>query len=319
MDELASINALYSEAKSELDCNKADAQELIELREMKEDVARKEKGQAAIIENQAKRLEELEKLYRDEQVTRKRYFNQMEDMKGKIRVFCRLRPILQFEKDKGQSFALLLPDDLTIAHMWKDEKKPREYNFDTVFNPNCSQEMIFEDTKHLVQSAIDGYNVCIFAYGQTGSGKTFTIYGSPSDPGLTPRGVSELFKIIDRDSGKYTFQVTVYMLELYQDTLMDLLLPAQFKGDPPKLEIKKDLKGMVTVQGATTIEVTSAKQLMATLEGGQKMRHVASTHMNRESSRSHLVMSIIIETTNLQTQSVSKGKLSFVDLAGSER
>ena len=76
---------------------------------------------------------------------------------------------------------------------------------------------------------------------------------------------------------------------------------------------------MVTVQGATIVEVTSAKQLMATLEGGQKQRHVASTHMNRESSRSHLVMSIIIETTNLQTQSVSKGKLSFVDLAGSER
>jgi hypothetical protein len=77
-------------------------------------------------------LEELEKLYRDEQVTRKRYFNQMEDMKGKIRVFCRIRPILQFETDKGQQFALNLPDELTITHPWRDEKKPREYNFDMV-------------------------------------------------------------------------------------------------------------------------------------------------------------------------------------------
>jgi len=41
--------------------------------------------------------------------------------------------------------------------------------------------------------------------------------------------------------------------------------------------------------------------------------------MNRESSRSHLIMSIVIESTNLQTQNVTKGKLSFVDLAGSER
>ncbi len=44
---------------------------------------------------------------------------------------------------------------------------------------------VFEDTKHLVQSAVDGYNVCIFAYGQTGSGKTFTIYGTDDNPGET--------------------------------------------------------------------------------------------------------------------------------------
>jgi hypothetical protein len=47
---------------------------------------------------QAKRLDELEKLYREEQVTRKRAFNMMEDLKGKIRVYCRVRPILNFEK-----------------------------------------------------------------------------------------------------------------------------------------------------------------------------------------------------------------------------
>lgn len=81
---------------------------------------------------QAKRLDELEKLYKDEQVTRKRYFNTMEDMKGKIRVYCRVRPILNFETSKGQTFALALPDELTLTHLWKEEKKPREYNFDQV-------------------------------------------------------------------------------------------------------------------------------------------------------------------------------------------
>lgn len=57
---------------------------------------------------------------------------------------------------------------------------------------------VFEDTRHLVQSAVDGYNVCIFAYGQTGSGKTHTIYGGEGDPGLTPRGIHELFNVLDR-------------------------------------------------------------------------------------------------------------------------
>lgn len=61
-----------------------------------------------------------------------------------------------------------------------------------------------------------GYNVCVFAYGQTGSGKTFTIYGSAEKPGLTPRGVSELFKQIDADAGKSNYSVRLQMLELYQ-------------------------------------------------------------------------------------------------------
>ncbi|PNH02813.1 Kinesin-like calmodulin-binding protein [Tetrabaena socialis] len=326
MEELASINALYVEAKSEVDQSRADQSELDDLRELKADIERKEKQQAAIIDQQAKRLEELEKLYKDEQISRKRYFNMMEDMKGKIRVYCRVRPMLTFELDKGQSAALLIPDELSVSHMWKDEKKPREYSFDTVFQPGTSQDQVFEDTKHLVQSAVDGYNVCIFAYGQTGSGKTFTIYGSPGEPGLTPHGVAELFRIINRDGGKYTFSISVYMLELYQDSLQDLLLPPQPKNinvgqrpDLPKLEIKKDPKGMVNVVGATIVEVTSGKELMSAIEAGQNRRHVASTAMNRESSRSHLIISVIIESTNLQTQSVAKGKLSFVDLAGSER
>ena len=76
---------------------------------------------------------------------------------------------------------------------------------------------------------------------------------------------------------------------------------------------------MVHVPGATTVEVTSARELLKTIERGQQGRHVSETQMNRESSRSHLIMGIVIEATNLQTQSVTRGKLSFVDLAGSER
>lgn len=41
--------------------------------------------------------------------------------------------------------------------------------------------------------------------------------------------------------------------------------------------------------------------------------------MNVESSRSHLIIGIMIESRNLTNGSVSFGKLSLVDLAGSER
>lgn len=79
------------------------------------------------------------------------------------------------------------------------------YNFDSVFGIESTQDEVFNETKRLIQSSIDGYNVCIFAYGQTGSGKTFTIQGTPQMPGLTPRAIQELFDLID--GMKTTFNV----------------------------------------------------------------------------------------------------------------
>lgn len=63
--------------------------------------------------------------------------------------------------------------------------------------------------QYLVQSAVDGYNVCIFAYGQTGSGKTYTIYGTKNNPGLIPRATAELFKILRGEGNKYSFSLKV--------------------------------------------------------------------------------------------------------------
>uniref|UniRef100_A0A166G157 Kinesin-like calmodulin-binding protein n=1 Tax=Daucus carota subsp. sativus TaxID=79200 RepID=A0A166G157_DAUCS len=282
--------------------------ELEELREMKEDIDRKNEQTAAILKMQGAQLAELEALYKEEQVLRKRYFNTIEDMKGKIRVYCRLRPLNDKETAEKERNVLKSVDEFTVEHIWRDDKV-KQHCYDRVFDGNASQ--------YLVQSAVDGYNVCIFAYGQTGSGKTFTIYGSDNHPGLTPMATSELFRILKRNHNKYSFSLKVYMVELYQDTLIDLLLPK--KARPSKLDIKKDSKGMVSVENATIVSVSSYDELKAIIERGSEQRHTTGTLMNEQSSRSHLILSVIIESTNLQTQSVARGKLSFVDLAGSER
>lgn len=290
--------------------------ELEELREMKEDIDRKNEQTAAILKMQGAQLAELEALYKEEQVLRKRYFNTIEDMKGKIRVYCRLRPLNDKEAAEKERSVLKSVDEFTVEHIWRDDKI-KQHCYDRVFDGNASQVDVFEDTKYLVQSAVDGYNVCIFAYGQTGSGKTFTIYGSDNNPGLTPMATSELFRILKRNHNKYSFSLKVYMVELYQDTLIDLLLPK--KARPLKLDIKKDSKGMVSVENATIVSVSSYDELKVIIERGSEQRHTTGTLMNEQSSRSHLILSVIIESTNLQTQSVARGKLSFVDLAGSER
>ncbi|KAI5068842.1 hypothetical protein GOP47_0017187 [Adiantum capillus-veneris] len=314
--ELSLAGSELAHRNSELEALQGSMKELEELREMKEDIDRKNEQTAAILKRQADQLAGLEVLYKEEQVLRKRYFNMMEDMKGKIRVFARWRPLSEKERNENQKLVLAAPDEFTLEHPWKDDK-PKQYQFDHVFDESSRQEQIFEDTKYLVQSAVDGYNVCIFAYGQTGSGKTFTIYGSKEDPGLTPRATRELFSILKRDSNKFSFYLKAYMIELYQDTLVDLLLAKNAKRQ--KLEVKKDSKGMVLVENCTIVSISTLDELDAIVMKGLDRRHISGTQMNAESSRSHLVLSIIIESTNLQTQVQVKGKLSFVDLAGSER
>ncbi|KAL5980141.1 Kinesin-like protein KIN-14E [Asimina triloba] len=318
--DLAVAESTIAMRNTELDSMQNSLKELEELREMKEDIDRKNEQTAAILKKQGVQLAELEALYKEEQVLRKRYFNTIEDMKGKIRVYCRLRPLNEKEiADKERSLVTNL-DEFTVEHTWKDDKL-KQHLYDRVFDGIASQDEVFEDTKYLVQSAVDGYNVCIFAYGQTGSGKTFTIYGSEGNPGLTPRATAELFRILKRDSNKFSFTLKglnkAYMIELYQDSLVDLLLPKNAKQ--LKLEIKKDQKGMVTVENATVVPISSSEDLRLIILRGSERRHTAGTQMNEESSRSHLILSIIIESTNLQTQTLARGKLSFVDLAGSER
>ena len=63
--------------------------------------------------------------------------------------------------------------------------------------PDVGQEAVFEDTNNLIQSAVDGFNVCIFAYGQTGSGKTYTMIGDRElkSPGIAPRAFQRIFEV----------------------------------------------------------------------------------------------------------------------------
>merc|ERR1712176_1647956 len=117
-----------------------------------------------------------------------------------------------------------------------------EYMFDAVFAPG-SQEEVFEDCRDLVQSAVDGHNVTIFAYGQTGAGKTYTMYGTseraatgsttPFDPmaqeGIATRSITELFEVIGHLRRRYSIVVTGSMVELYMNTVVDLLRPSRHR------------------------------------------------------------------------------------------
>ena len=252
---------------------------------------------------------------------RKRYYNMIEDMKGKIRVYGRCRPLSRTEKERGDVEKVDFRDMYTVATNGKGSE-PKVFQFDRVFTADEPQEAVFEDTSNLIQSAFDGFNVCIFAYGQTGSGKTFTMYGPPELPGVAPRAMDELYRIIAHEQDKVDCKVTCYMLELYRDSLVDLLVERDAHGKKKtaaRLVVKKDPKGTVYVEGATVLDAPTRETLQTNLDLGMGQRHVASTKMNAESSRSHLVFSIVLDCTNKKTGKQTTGKLTLVDLAGCER
>lgn len=153
---------------------------------------------------------------------RKKYYNEIVDAKGKIRVYCRIRPLSQKEIMNHENEAAQAIDQFTVK---LHDDKDLVIDYDSVYAPTSKQEEVFEDVKALVQSAIDGFKVCILAYGATGSGKTHTILGTEETPGLCPLSLQEMFKLINdkRTDDKFVIDIKCNMVELYKNNLNDLL------------------------------------------------------------------------------------------------
>ncbi|KAJ8562680.1 hypothetical protein K7X08_031132 [Anisodus acutangulus] len=153
--------------------------------------------------------------------------NMVQDLKGNIRVYCRIRPGFNAEAKTaidfiGEDGSLVVIDPLKS---WKDGKKI--FQFNRVFGPSATQEDVFRDTKPLVRSVMDGYNVCIFAYGQTGSGKTYTMSGagggSSKELGINQLALNDLFLLSDERKEIMSYKIHVQMVEIYNEQIHDLL------------------------------------------------------------------------------------------------
>ena len=66
-------------------------------------------------------------------------------------------------------------DRVLVTELISKRKKAHSFTFDRVFSEESTQQDVFDEVRDVVQSALDGFNVCILAYGQTGSGKTYTM------------------------------------------------------------------------------------------------------------------------------------------------
>lgn len=270
-----------------------------------------------------------QKLLRAETARRKLH-NQLQELKGNIRVFCRVRPLLREESgpaelnfpdidEDGQQLQLAVPSIGGIPALDQEiQNKVHLFSFDKVFSPNAVNEDIFEEVSQLIQSALDGYNVCIFAYGQTGSGKTFTM--SSAANGIIPLAIKQIFDSAEalKELG-WEYEIYGEFLEIYNEKILDLLGKPD-DMDKAKFEIRHDpLKKKTIVMGLTSVKLENPKQAAYALQKASQNRSVAATMANERSSRSHSVSIVRLNGRNIRNGKTHSGVLNLIDLAGSER
>uniref|UniRef100_A0A669BCE9 Kinesin family member 15 n=1 Tax=Oreochromis niloticus TaxID=8128 RepID=A0A669BCE9_ORENI len=246
-----------------------------------------------------------------------------------IKVFVRVRPLTRdtgLTTDGDQKLCLSVTSPNTIRLLSKPE--PRTFTYDHVADMDTTQDAVFSSVaKNIVESCMNGYNGTIFAYGQTGSGKTFTMLG-PSEldnftddlRGVIPRSFEYLFFLINREversSQSKSFLCKCSFIEIYNEQIYDLLDTAS-----ASLFLRENIKKGVFVEGVVEKFVNSAAEAYQVLSMGWRNRRVASTSMNRESSRSHAVFTMTLESKESinEVVNIRMSQLNLVDLAGSER
>jgi kinesin family member C1 len=117
-----------------------------------------------------------DKLFESEKA-RRRLHNKLQDLKGNIRVFVRCRPFLPCDQDESGEVSCVNcnADGTTITLTEHCQRGVGQvHQFDQVYNSRKTQFDVFKDVSDFVQSALDGYRVCVFSYGQTGSGKVIS-------------------------------------------------------------------------------------------------------------------------------------------------
>jgi len=283
-----------------------DAERKAELDRRSEELMSKTKEMEQLLQNLEVEKDEIYDEFIQEQALRKQYFNEIEDLKGRIRVFCRVRP-------DGESTSVSVIDNMNLMVTndtgANNRKRPDfKFVFDRCFDPEATQEEVFADAKRLIQTAVDGYNICVFAYGQPGSGKTYTLMGSNQDEGIATRSIRELFSLMGKEGRRFEFETTMYIVELYKDELFDLLLRDKSASLP--LNVHLDPQGVVDIENVTK------KVCVTTEEALGNLRHAFSL---KKAARAHLLCSILIKSTSKSSGVVTHGKLTIADLAGTER
>ena len=298
------------------------------------------------------RLAATSALYEKAAAENKKLHFAIQDLKGSIRVFCRVRPAVPGMDDEFDENAAAPAVEATTERdlvatrrerRGEDAKLTRRsFSFDRAFGPTASQAEVYEACGPLIRCVADGYNVCLLAYGQTGSGKTHTMSGPPrgrdedadateSRLGVNYRALDDVFRVVRAREPVAEHVVTVSVLEIYNEECRDLLAPrggtkidvAGFASATNPERASRNRIGRETaadvVPDAVARVARDAEDVFAVMCEGEANRSTGATAMNARSSRSHSVVIVRVRAVSRETRAQTRGALYLVDLAGSER
>ena len=276
---------------------------------------------------------------------------ELQQTKGNIRIFCRVKPkarngdayddgkaggnenrkIVKARQPKAgkkprEALSPRSAPEISYIEVIDQGEKPRmlsvvdpdtfkrkNYFFDRLFTDTAGQGDVFGELEGYITAAYDGGKIVIFAYGQTGSGKTYTLQGVPANPGVLPRALEMLVAMKERD-GKLLdeISISISVLEIYNERLIDLLEP---KKETISIQVKNNV---VHLSGLSKVHISDYNQLEGIVQSTASNRNVEKTAFNDESSRSHCLYRIKISKTDFDGKK-TKGLLNIIDLAGCER
>jgi hypothetical protein len=257
---------------------------------------------------------------------RRRLHEDIQNLKGSIRVYCRIR------RSKSKTLSSSTSNQYSISErsitlnrrettLLKGKvSQSREVLMNRVFDSNSSQSQVYGEISELITSFIDGDNVSLICYGASASGKSYTMFGntalSVDDRGLGPRAMEQLFSIIHNDN-QWISEVEVSVIEVHNNKLIDLLNEAS-KNEVKALKIVDCKQSFDKVQGLTRVSVQNADHVQTIWNTAHQRRSISSTKINEQSSRSHGIFQIRLKRTSIVDQITTESCLSLVDLAGSE-
>ncbi|OMO67118.1 hypothetical protein CCACVL1_20780 [Corchorus capsularis] len=230
----------------------------------------------------------------------------------KILVTVRMRPLNRREQAMYDLIAWDCVDDCTVIFQNHNHERPAtQHTFDRVFDPSCSNQMVYEEgAKDVALSALKGINATIFAYGQTSSGKTYTMRG------ITENAVKDIYEHI-KATQERDFVLKLSALEIYNETVVDLL-----NRDSGCLRLLDDPEKGTIVDKLVEEVVKDSQHLRHLIGICEAQRQVGETALNDKSSRSHQIIRLTIESSLRENAECVKSflaSLNLVDLAGSER